>query len=220
MIKSHIVEHCPIHRRWRRRSEARPGEIIDAALEVFAEKGFTAARLDDVAKLAGVSKGTVYRYFENKEALFKDVIRELMLPRIIEAESQVKQFGGTTSELLKGMSQFWRKQVMDKKISAIPKLVVAECGNFPEIARFYHENVVARGSALTEMILERGIKRGEVTPCDVRHTAQVLLAPFVYAAISAHSLRLADPRPFNNETYFEAYLNIALNGLLIKDKDD
>jgi AcrR family transcriptional regulator len=107
----HFAKDC----RWRRRKEARPGEILEAALELFVDKGFTATRLNEVADRAGVSKGTVYLYFDSKEALFQAVIREMLLPQVEQAESMAGSFTGPTNDLLRGMSRFWRDTIINSR---------------------------------------------------------------------------------------------------------
>src|SRR6476659_1734794 len=127
---------CPIDTkpRWERRKDARPQELLEAAIDLFVERGYAATRLEDVARRAGVSKGTLYLYYENKDELFKAVVRGSIVPVIGEAEASV---------------------------SGIIKLVTAEAGNFPELASFYQEEVINRGTRATASMLERGIARGE-----------------------------------------------------------
>jgi AcrR family transcriptional regulator len=199
--------------RWRRRKEARPGEIIDAALDLFVERGFKGTRLTEVAERAGVTKGTVYLYFDSKEALFKTMIRERLVPLVDRAEEQAGSFTGTTAELLRDMSRFWQDSIMNTQLSGIPKLIIAESGNFPELARFYYEHIVRRSTRLVTRIVERGIERGEFHDCDVRHVAHVITAPMVFCAIWKHSLGPIDPTAFEIGPYFAAHLDIVLHGL-------
>jgi AcrR family transcriptional regulator len=199
--------------RWRRRKEARPGEIIDAALDLFVEKGFAATKLTDVAARAGVSKGTVYLYFDSKETLFQDMIRETLLPHLEQAELRVDKHEGSSAELMYGLSAHWRETIMDNKISGIPKLVIAEAGNFPEIARFYVEHVVKRGTALVQRILQRGVDKGEFNEMDTYHVSRAVLAPMIFAAIYEHSLQPFDDGAYNHDKYLDAHLNMILDGL-------
>jgi AcrR family transcriptional regulator len=199
--------------RWRRRKEARPGEIMDAALELFAERGYAATRLTEVAARAGISKGTLYLYFDSKEALFQAVIREMMVPLMESAERQAGDFTGDTTDLLRDMSSFWVDCIMNSRLSAVPKLIVSEAGNFPELARYYNDQIIRRGTRLAMRILERGIERGEFNDCDVRHVAHVIIAPMVFCAIWQHSLAQIDPDAFEIEPYFAAHLDVVLHGL-------
>jgi AcrR family transcriptional regulator len=199
--------------RWRRRKEARPGEILDAALELFAEKGFAATKLAEVASRAGVSKGTVYLYFDSKEALFQEMVRETLLPHLEQAEVRVGNHEGSTVDLMYGLCAHWRNNILDTKTSSIPKLVIAEASNFPEMARFYMDNVVNRGTALVERILQRGVDKGEFREMDVTHTAKAVLAPMIFAAIYDHSLRPYDKGPYDVEKFLESHLQMILDGL-------
>ena len=118
--------------RWARRKDARPEEIIAAALDLFVERGFAATRLDDVAAHAGVSKGTLYLYFENKEDLFKAVVRGNILPLLQHGEALVESFAGSSGELLQQLVRGWWEYTGSTKIAGIPKLIIAEAGNFPD----------------------------------------------------------------------------------------
>lgn len=201
--------------RWRRRKEARPGEILEAALDLFTEKGFAATKLNEVAKRAGVSKGTVYLYFESKEALFQALVKEVVVPHIEQSEHTVDEYEGATADLMFGLMQFWLDNVIHTKVCGIPKLIIAEAKNFPDIARFYVDNVVARGTALVERILQRGVDRGEFAVKDVSHSARAVMAPMIFAAIWEQSLAPFDDRPYDVNKYLQAHLNIILHGLLV-----
>src|SRR6059036_649824 len=163
--------------RWKRRKDARPGEIVAAALEVFGERGFAATKLADVARRAGVTKGTVYLYFDSKEALFKAVIRETIVPVIAKGEALAQAFTGSARELFeKLVREYWRL-VGETALAGIPKLMMAEAGNFPELARFYYEEVAVRGHRLMAGVLERGVKQGEFRAVNVAVAAKLAMAP-------------------------------------------
>jgi len=202
--------------RWRRRKEARPGEILEAALDLFAEKGFAATKLTEVAKRAGVSKGTVYLYYESKEALFKALVKEMVLPHIEQSEHTVDEYEGPTIDLMSGLAQFWLDNVIHTKVCGIPKLVIAEAKNFPEIAKFYVDNVVNRGTAIVERILQRGVDRNEFDIKDIHHGARAVMAPMIFAAIWEQSLAPFDKRPYDVDEFVKTHLDIMLNGLLVR----
>ncbi len=122
---------CPLKsKRWARRKEARPQELLAAALDLFVERGFAATRLDDVAARAGVSKGTLYLYFANKEELFKAVVRENMLPVLDEAADLIQQHEGDSATLFQDIMLGWWERVGNTKVSGITKLIMAESGKF------------------------------------------------------------------------------------------
>jgi AcrR family transcriptional regulator len=147
--------------RWRRQPEARPGQILDAALEVFAECGVAAARLEDIGKRAGVSKATIYLYFPNKEALFREVIRGTIVSAIESGERAVDEFEGSATEnFIAHMRRYW-DFIRSPKFAPIFRLVHAELGQYPDLARFYGDEVVSRGHRLIATIVKRGIDQGE-----------------------------------------------------------
>ena len=200
--------------RFERRKEARPGEILDAALELFVEKGFAATRLEDVAQRAGVSKGTVYLYFESKEDLFKSVIRSGIVRAIEEAESLVSGFEGSSAELLRQIYAGWWQNIGGTKLSGIPKLMISEAQNFPELARFYYEEVIQRGSRLFARAIERGVECGEFRPVNIDYAVRAVVAPLIMRALLQHSfLRCAGPEDFDVPAYFEHTLGLVLDGL-------
>jgi AcrR family transcriptional regulator len=211
------VEHTDTPKtepRFERRKEARHSEILGAALDLFVEKGFAATRLDDVAQRAGVSKGTVYLYFDNKEELFKSVIRSGIVRTIEEAEQTVAGFEGSSAELLKALLSGWWEYIGSTKLSGIPKLMISEAQNFPELARFYYAEVIQRGSRLFQSAIERGIARDEFRPVDLDHTVRAIMAPLIMRSILQHSfLPCAGGTDFDAPAYFDSLLDLVLNGL-------
>jgi AcrR family transcriptional regulator len=199
--------------RWRRRKEARPDEILAAALEGFAERGFAATRLEDVAARAGISKGTLYLYFKGKEELFKAVVREALLPNLARIEAMVATFEGPSAQLLERLL-LTIAGLAGSRAGAIPKLVIAEAGNFPDLARFYLDEVIHRGLRLIGAILRRGIERGEFRAVDVDHTVFCVIAPMLIAVLWKNSFEAhADAAPLDAQTLARAHLDLLLRGL-------
>ena len=173
-------------RRKREQKEARRSEIISAALRLFAAKGFAATRLDDVAEAAGIAKGTVYLYFETKEELFREIVRQELLPTLDRLEEAVAAHQGPAADLFRLLFAGLAR-LIDSDAGAIPKLVVCEAGNFPEIARFYADEVVGRGRYL-EGILKRGIERGEFRPVDTANILPGFIGPVLLMLFWRHSI--------------------------------
>ncbi len=206
---------CPLKsKRWERRKEARPQELLAAALDLFVERGFAATRLDDVAARAGVSKGTLYLYFTNKEELFKAVVRENMIPVIGEAEGIIDQYDGPSAVLFQEIMLGWWARIGNTKVSGITKLIMAESGNFPEVARFYYEEVSSRINAIIIRMLEHGIARGEFRPIDTQQAMHVVVAPMVMLMMWNHSFGACCLDQISPEAYLQSYLDIFLRGLL------
>lgn len=200
--------------RWERRKEARPQELLASAIELFVERGFAATRLEDVARRAGVSKGTLYLYYANKEDLFKAVVRQSIVPMIGDAEASVAEFDGHSSELLRHVILSWWRRIGATKASGISKLILAEADNFPELARFYQLEVMTRGVTMISNMLERGIRRGEFRVIDVPQTAQVLIAPMIMLSTWKHTIAPCERCDLQPEAFLEAFLDITLNGLV------
>ena len=199
--------------RWRRRKEARPAEILDAALACFAERGFAATRLDDVAKRAGITKGTLYLYFPNKEELFKAVVRQAIVANIARGEALVAESSEPAAVLLERLIHRWA-ELLPTPASAIPKLVIAEAGNFPDIARFYLEEVVNRGRELIRSVIRKGVARGEFRAVNVESGAYCVFAPMVLAMMWRHSLAAHDRETLDAKALVDTHLQLLLRGLV------
>jgi len=200
-------------RRWTRRKEARPEEITAAALALFVERGFAATRLDDVASRAGVSKGTVYLYFANKEELFKAVIREALVARLVEFRGQIEQFEGSTFELLRLVFKTWWERIGSTRISGIPKLILSEARNFPEIARFYVKEVVRPGRETLAAVIQRGIDRGEFRPVDPERVAHLLAAPMLQISLWRNALEPCSDERIDPAALIETHVEMLSRGL-------
>ena len=196
----------------RRRKDARPAELTAAALALFVDKGFAATRLDDIAARAGVSKGTLYLYFASKEALFKAVIAEGMVAALAAAEERLADHHGSAADLLQALLLGWWEQIGRTAMAGVTKLIISESRNFPEVARYYHEQVITRGRALLRGVLARGIENGEFRPLNVEAAIDVIIAPLLMLAISRFSLRLCGPQ-VSPEAYLATHFELLIEGL-------
>lgn len=171
---------CPFKNkpRWTRRKDARPQELLAAALTLFVERGYAATRLDDVAARAGVSKGTLYLYFASKEELFRAVVRENLVPVLDEAEQIIDGYAGDSANLLREFILGWWQRIGDTPLAGLTKLMMAESGNFPEVAQFYHDEIISRSDALIVRMLERGMARGEFRQVDAAQARLVIVSPY------------------------------------------
>ena len=210
------------HAKTARRKQARPSELVAAALDLFVEKGFAATRAEEVATRAGVSKGTLFLYFASKEDLFKAVVRENISGLYPEWSSELDNFSGTTAELLHYCMQAWWSRIGDTKASGISKLIMSEAQNFPEIADFYQHEVVEPGSALIRRILQRGIDRGEFRPVDMQYGVYVVLAPMMFLVMWKHSLGACLPAQtrIDPHTYIQFQIDSILRGLALPPTPD
>lgn len=201
--------------RWERRKGARPGELLDAALDLFVEKGYAATRLDDVAARAGVSKGTLYLYYASKEDLFKAVVRQNIVPLIEAFERDVASSNATSAELLGDFFRRWWSSFGATRLPGIAKLVVGEAGNFPELARFFQQEVVLRNAMLLRSIVERGIRQREFRQIDVDACIHLWMSPMVMRAIWEHSILPCCPSGLEVpiERFLAAHLDFVLGAL-------
>ena len=201
-----------------RRKEARPGELLDAALDLFIEKGYAATRVEEVAARAGASKGTLFLYFPSKQDLFKAVVRKNIAGRFAEWGLELETYEGTSSELLQYCFQAWWERVGSTKASGLGKLMLSEANNFPEIADFYRQEVVEPGHRLIRRVLQRGMDRGELRPLDLDHAVYLVLAPlmFLMFARPIPSLCIPDATHFSAEEYIRLQAENVLQGLCVR----
>ncbi|MDT7834806.1 TetR/AcrR family transcriptional regulator [Aquabacterium sp. OR-4] len=172
----------------RRRKQARPQELLDAALSLFVEKGFASARAEEVALRAGVSKGTLYLYFPSKEELLKAVIAHNLGTRISAGAELAAAHDGSASALLNVILVDWWTQLYESPSAGVFKLIITEVRNFPEIANFYLQEVVEPAHQLLGTVLQRGIAAGEFRDVPVEHAVHSLVLPLIMICLHRHSL--------------------------------
>ena len=202
-----------------RRKEARPQELLDAALAVFVEKGFAAARTEEVAQLAGVSKGTLYLYYPSKEELFKAVVRQNLGSLIAQGEELASSFTGSSSELLSFLLHTWWQRLGTTPAAGIHKIVLSEVRNFPELAQFYTDEVIVPADRLFCGCVQRGIERGEFRPMPLHEVAHALMAPVIFMAIHRHSFGCCPVRggvEVDPAAVLNTHLDLVLRGLEVR----
>jgi AcrR family transcriptional regulator len=200
--------------RWSRRKEARPAELTAAALALFVERGYATTRLEDVASRAGVSKGTLYLYFDSKEALFKAVVREGLVPALERGERMLNEHQGDSASLIRDLVQGWWELIGNTPYGGIPKLMISECRNFPELGTFYYEEVIRPGYQLFERALRRGMASGEFRALNPEYATRLVLAPLVLMAIWRHSFDYCDSHRLEPDRYIGQHLDLLLNGVI------
>ena len=198
-----------------RRKDARPGELLDAALDLFVEKGFAATRVEEVAARAGVSKGTLFLYFQSKDELFKAVVRENISGRLVEWNSDFEAFQGSTCDMLAYCMNSWWDRVGATRASGLTKLMMSEAANFPDIAEFYQHEVIRPGHALIRRVLQRGIDRGEFRPLDLDYAVYSVISPMIFLIMSQHSMGVcvSAQHALDAKKYIASQLEIILHGI-------
>lgn len=202
-----------------RRKEARPQELLDAALELFVEKGFAATRSEEVAARAGVSKGTLYLYYPSKEELFKAMVRQNLSSLIAEGAELAEHYEGPTAALLQTLMLTWWTRVGSTAASGIHKIVFAEVRNFPDLAQFYDEEVIQPADRLFCSTVRRGIARGEFRPLPEHEVAHALMAPLIFMALCRHSIgacALPAAAP-DADALIRTHIDLVLHGLAVRD---
>jgi AcrR family transcriptional regulator len=203
-----------------RRKEARPQELLQAALALFVEKGFAATRAEEVAQRAGVSKGTLYLYYPSKEELFKAVVRQNLSSLIAEGLEMAGQFEGSSSELLACLLHTWWERVGNTPAAGIHKIMLAEVRNFPELAQFYTDEVVVPADQLFSGCVQRGIDRGEFRPMPVHEVAHALIALPIFMAVHRHSFGACPVQrnvEFDPTEMLNIHLDLVLRGLEVRE---
>jgi TetR/AcrR family transcriptional regulator len=182
-----------------------------AALDLFVSKGFAATRVEEVASLAGVSKGTLFLYFPSKEELFKAVVREHISGRFAQWGEDIQHFDGNSQDMLRHFLMSWWQHIGGTKAAGIPKLMLSESRNFPELAAFYQQEVIQPGCKLVASVLQRGVARGEFRPLDIQNSVYMVLAPLLFLNVWEHSLGARCDATMHIEP--EKYLGLQLDML-------
>src|SRR4051794_20105998 len=164
------------------RAAERRAAIVEAALDEFIARGFTATRLDDIAKRAGVAKGTIYLHFKDKESMFEELIRTAIVPLVGRMQGPPPP-GGSVRDAIETFALAFIQEIATTRRGDIVRLIVAEGPRFPAIADFYYREVVSRGLAGMRAMIELGIARGEISNKNLARFPQILVAPALIAVI-------------------------------------
>lgn len=195
----------------KRRKDERSREIVEAAFEEFAGKGFAATRLEDVAARAGVSKGLPYLYFKTKEELFKAVIKTLIKPGFDALIEQVETTSLSCEDFLRGPFLAFLQEFATSRRAMVVRLMIADGHKHPELTRFYVENVIDHGVAALSRLIDRGVERGEFRPTALRDFPQLLIAPVLMSVI--WRLLFERHRPLDTDALLETHIGLILDAI-------
>lgn len=204
----------PKEPRWQRRAEDRPQEICAAALEVFAEKGFAAARLDEIARLAGVSKGTLYLYFKSKEELFRAVVRSTVTPNVEAVRSRIEAAEVPFPDIVRMLLPMVAATATKGRIGSVAKMVIGESRNFPELAKVWHDEVVSKALATLAAAVAKAQERGVVRPGDPRLHAVSIMGAMLMGLIWRETLEPVGGAPIDLNALAIQHADTVLQGLL------
>ncbi len=210
--QSSPVATLPEPARPQRWKEQRHQQILEAAFEEFAAKGYESTRLDDVAKRAEIAKGTIYLYFKNKELLFRAVLRDQITHVLHDFEEYAHNSSASAEELVRELLvRQYSELVANAKARSIIRLLISESHKFPQLAEIYYNDIILPGVSTIRLILEKGASSGEFRPTAVAQFPQILLAPGILAVL--WSLIFGDRHALELESYREAHLQFVLSGL-------
>lgn len=205
-------ESAPLRAR-RAAPEVRQADILDAALSEFSEHGFEGARMEDVARRARVSKGTVYLYYPTKQALFEALVRRDIAPRVALASLFLKGYDGPLEPALMRIADMAGVAIQTGKLPIYPKLLIAEAGRFPDLAAFYRREVVGVMLEALTALFDRALNRGEISDVTGEMAAHLFIAPVLKAVLWSLVFASAEPVPFAPEPYLKAHIKVFLKGL-------
>lgn len=199
--------------RWQRRKDARPAEVLDAALSEFFEKGFEAARLEDIAARAGVSKGTIYLYFHSKEDIFEALVRSVPQANLALLQQVLDDPDQPADVLLERFLQIIGTFIRDERLSRFPRLVISAAGRFPKLADMYRNNVIEPAAAQLATIIEAGVARGIFLPVHPQQAAYAAVAPLLFAAIWKTTFQRENETAFPDAGFVEQHIRMFIRGI-------
>ena len=199
----------------RRRKAERPQEILEAAFVEFSRNGYAMTTLDQIAEHAGVTKGTIYVYFENKEHLFISMVREVTKATLDTVHEMLETHEGSTADLLRAQFSFiYQHIVEDRRRREVLRMLIAEAPRFPELADRYHQEILRPCLDMLRQAIQRGMDRGEFRNSAIIDLPQIVIAPI--ALVDLWMMMFDDRQPLDMKAYFNAHLDLVLNGLLAK----
>ncbi len=202
--------------KWKRRKEARPAEIVSAALAVFAEKGFAAARTEDIAKRASISKGALYLYFPTKEDLFRAVVKDAVAPNIAALQAQLAATDLPLADVLRTVLPRFAEMVVHTRFGAVAKMVIGESGNFPELARVWYDNVISGAISAIGGLIAHAQVRGEIRPGDPRTHAFSIMGPMLMGVLWRETFTPVGGEAVDLPAVARQHVETVLGGLLIE----
>ncbi|MDB5472404.1 MAG: transcriptional regulator, TetR family [Caulobacter sp.] len=200
--------------KFQRRKDDRPGEIVTAALAVFSEKGFAAAKLDEIARRAGVSKGALYLYYETKEDIFHAVVKTAVAPNVEMVKARLEAFPGPFGGLLEIFLPTIAGVLSVSPVASIGKMVISEGRNFPELARYWHDELVTPMIGIVSGLIGRAQDRGEVRPGDPKLYAIEIISPFLMALLWRETFVPVGAEPFDLNALAAQHLGVLKGGML------
>jgi AcrR family transcriptional regulator len=199
--------------KFRRRAEARPDEVLDAALDLFIEQGFAATRVEDIARRAGLSKGAVYLYFPSKEAILEGLVRRAIVPIAEHVQGFVENYEGDPRLVISTVMKMLALRLNDPRLLAIPKLIFREVVGFPELAAMYRREVIDKVIPVVEKLIRNGVDQGYLRPVDPHLTIRSLIGPVLLHIVMAEIFDITPPDGLAIDRLIDNHLTILFDGL-------
>lgn len=206
-----------VETKFQRRKDDRPGEIVAAAVEVFAEKGFALAKLDEIAARAGVSKGALYLYFDTKEDIFRAVVREAVAPNIDAMRATAQAYDGSFAEIAPVILARLVDAADNSRLPAVARMVISESRNFPDLARTWHDSVVSQAVGIIAELIARAQARGEVRPGRPRFYAFSLIGPILMGFLWRETFQPIGAEPIDLSALAKQHVETVLGGMLTEE---
>ncbi len=195
----------------RRRKDARPGEIIEAAMSEFTDHGFERAKLANIAARAGIAKGTIYLYFDSKEALFEEAVKTYVLSVMDAVDADITQKDGNTDALIRKLVARIYDHLVDSHAGTIMRILIIEGDRFPELAQRYHDTAISKGLAVLKRFLSRGIARGEIEESAMTKVPELLIAPTMFFVVN--QMVFSAQKPLDRDAFFEGHVDMIMRAL-------
>jgi AcrR family transcriptional regulator len=213
-VASHIERRVP---KFRRRAEARPDEVLDAAQALFIDQGYAATRVEDIARRAGISKGAVYLYFPSKQAIIEGLVRRTVMPIAASALENAQNFQGHPRMLVVAISAMLADRLGDPQVLAIPRLIMRELVNFPELAEMYRREVLDRAIPVFVGVIRRGIEQGYLRPVDPELTVRSVVGPLIAHLMLAELFGIVPEGGLAFDRLFENHITILFDGMSVPE---
>ena len=207
------IEEQSDGRKFRRRAEARPDEVLDAALELFTQKGFSATRVEDIAAKAGISKGAVYLYFPSKEAILEGLVRRAVMPIADHALGMINHYEGDPRFAVSMVMKMIGGKLSDPKLLAVPRLIIREVVHFPHLAEMYRREVLDRVIPVVETLIRRGVDQGYLRQVDPNLTIRSIVGPIALHILMAEIFGIVPKDGLNLDRFIDNHLTILFDGL-------
>lgn len=204
--------------KFRRRSQERPDELLDAALDLFIEQGFSATRVEDIATRAGLSKGAVYLYYPSKDAILEALVRRGIVPIVAAVEAMGEDSLPDPRQGIERIIGLIAGRIANPRLAAIPRIIIAEAGRYPHLAHMYRDEVIAKGLGTISRLIARGIESGAFRGVDPEVAVRSVAGPLVAHLLLGHIFELKSATA--PEQFVRGHLDILFNGLNAPEKDD